>query len=164
MPVISAERRAGMAAEGTARSPSLSSAGVPEQRQLTIGIDARAASEPIVGRGRVIQELLRALNQRDDPYRYILYARQAWEGGLDDRFGWRLNRRRDPWWHLQTARQASRECDVFLSSNSYLTIWFLAIPGIPIVYDLVAFDSAARPQRRSAVIEWLTLGLAVRRS
>lgn len=137
---------------------------MPKRRELTIGIDARAAAEPLVGRARVVQELLTALSARADPNRYILYARHAWEGGLDDRFHWRLIAHRDPWWHVRAARQASRECDVFLSSNSYLTIWFLSIPAVPIVYDLVAFDRSAHPSRRSAVIEWLTLGIAVRRS
>jgi glycosyltransferase involved in cell wall biosynthesis len=144
--------------------PSLSSAAVPEQRPLVIGIDARAAAEPIVGRGRVVQELLRALHEREDPHRYRLYARHAWEAELDERFQWRVIGGRDPWWHVRAARAANRECDVFLSSNSYLTTWFLSIPAVPIVYDMVAFDRAARPRLRSAVIERLTLGLAVRRS
>lgn len=135
-----------------------------EPRPLTIGIDARSAAEPLVGRGRVVQELLSALGERDDPNRYILYAREPWEAGLDQRFRWRLIERRDPWWHVAAARRANHECDVFLSSNSYLTVWFLSIPAVPIVYDLVAFDRSARPPLRSAVIEWLTLGLAVRRS
>jgi glycosyltransferase involved in cell wall biosynthesis len=137
---------------------------VAERSGLTIGIDARAAAEPLVGRGRVVQELLRALNERDDPHRYLLYAREAWDVDLDARFRWRTFSLRDPWWHLKTARAASRECDVFLSSNSYLTLWFLSVPGVPIVYDLVAFDRSARPRRRSAIIEWLTLGLAGRRA
>ncbi len=137
---------------------------MPKRRQLTIGIDARAAAEPLVGRARVVQELLTALSARADPNCYILYARKRWEAALDDRFQWHVIAHRDPWWHVHAARQASRECDVFLSSNSYLTVWFLSIPAVPIVYDLVAFDRSAYPRRRSAVIEWLTLGIAVRRS
>ena len=144
--------------------PSLSSAAVPEQRPLLIGIDARAAAEPIVGRGRVVQELLRALHEREGPHGYRLYARQAWKAQLDERFRWRVIEGRDPWWHVRAARAANRECDVFLSSNSYLTTWFLSIPAVPIVYDMVAFDRAARPRLRSAVIERLTLGVSVRRS
>jgi glycosyltransferase involved in cell wall biosynthesis len=144
--------------------PSLSSAAVPEQRPLVIGIDARAAAEPIVGRGRVVQELLRALHEREDPHSYRLYARHAWEAQLDERFRWRVIEGRDPWWHVRAARSANGECDVFLSSNSYLTTWFLSIPAVPIVYDMVAFDRAARPRLRSAVIERLTLGMSVRRS
>jgi glycosyltransferase involved in cell wall biosynthesis len=133
---------------------------------LTIGIDARAAAEVPAGRGRVVRELLRELAAReDDGHRYILYTRQTWvQETFDERFLQRRIGARDPWWHLLAARAANRECDVFLSSNSYLTAWFLRIPCVPIVYDLVAFDPAMRPNRRSAIIERTTLGRAVRRS
>jgi alpha-1,3-rhamnosyl/mannosyltransferase len=138
---------------------------IPTSRPLRIGIDARAAVEVAAGRGRVVRELLRALNDREDPHRYILYARRAWaEGELDDRFTWRAVPSSDPWWHVAAARAANGECDVFLSSNSYLTVWFLRIPAVPIVYDLVTFERTTRPNRRSTVIERLTLGPAVRRS
>jgi alpha-1,3-rhamnosyl/mannosyltransferase len=135
-------------------------------RPLTIGIDARAAAEVPAGRGRVVRELLRALAVRaEDPHRYVLYARQPWENvKLDERFAWHTIAAGDPWWHLLAARAANRECDVFLSCNSYLTVWFLRIPAVPIVHDLAAFEPTMRPNRRSTVIERLTLGHAVRRS
>jgi glycosyltransferase involved in cell wall biosynthesis len=134
--------------------------------RMTIGIDARAAAEVPAGRGRVVRELLRALAAReDDGRRYVLYARETWAPEeLDERFRWRLIDADDPWWHVQAARAANRECDVFLSSNSYLTAWFLRIPTVPIVYDLVTFEPGMRPNRRSQVIERLTLGYAIRRS
>jgi|HubBroStandDraft_3_1064219.scaffolds.fasta_scaffold16358_3 glycosyltransferase involved in cell wall biosynthesis len=133
---------------------------------MNVGIDARAAAEVPAGRGRLVRELLRALAAReDDGHRFILYARKAWQGEeLDERFRWRLIGARDPWWHVLSARAANRECDVFLSSNSYLTIWLLRIPAVPIVYDLAAFAPSMRPNRRSTLIERATLGLAVRRS
>ncbi|MFI5010365.1 MAG: glycosyltransferase family 4 protein [Solirubrobacterales bacterium] len=137
-------------------------------RAQTIGIDARAAAEVPAGRGRVVRELLCALAARPhDGRRYVLYAREPWapeDGALDERFQWRLLDARDPWWHLRAARAANRECDVFLSTNSYLTLRFLRIPGVPIVYDLTTFEPGMRPNRRSRAIERLTLGLAVRRS
>ncbi len=133
---------------------------------VRIGIDARAAAEVPAGRGRVVRELLRALAEReDDGARYTLYAREPWAPeALDERFVWRTIDARDPWWHVRAARFANRECDVFLSSNSYLTGRFLRIPCVPIVYDLVTFDRSMQPNRRSRVIERLTLGPAVRRS
>ncbi|HLY49397.1 MAG TPA: glycosyltransferase family 1 protein [Solirubrobacteraceae bacterium] len=137
---------------------------MPGRAELTIGIDARAAAEVTAGRGRLVRELLRALSQRDDPYRYMLYARSRYDCGLDDRFKWRLIDRPDPWWHLYAARQASRECEVFFSSNSYLTVWFLSIPAVPFVHDMIAFDRSLDPRWQSALIERLTLGIAVRRS
>ncbi len=133
---------------------------------LTIGIDARAAVEVPAGRGRVVRELLRALSARgEDNHRYVLYARCAWEEQqLDERFCWHLIEADDPWWHLRAARAANSKCDVFLSSNSYLTAWFLRIPCVPIVYDLAAFEPSMRPNRRSTLIEHATLGIAVRRA
>jgi glycosyltransferase involved in cell wall biosynthesis len=136
---------------------------VPAQ-PLKIGIDARAAVEVSAGRGRLVRELLLALAERDDPHTYVCYARRAWDAPLDARFQWRLIATRDPAWHVRAARDANRRCDVFLSSNSYLTLGFLKIPGVPIVYDLVTFDRRMRPNRRSMAIERLTLGLAVRRA
>jgi glycosyltransferase involved in cell wall biosynthesis len=131
---------------------------------LSIGIDARAAVEVAAGRGRFVREILAALSRRDDDIRYLCYARSRWEETLDERFEWRLIEARDPSWHLLTARAANRECDVFLSTNSYLTTWLLRIPSVPVMYDMVAFDRSHRPNLRSLVIERLTLGLAVRRS
>ncbi len=131
--------------------------------QLTIGIDARAATEVPAGRGRLVRELLRALSERDDPHVYRLYARKEW-GRLDDRFTWDLIAQRDPLWHLVAARRASRECDVFLSTNSYLTAWFTTVPTSLVICDMVAFDRSLRPRLRSALIERLTLGIATRRS
>jgi glycosyltransferase involved in cell wall biosynthesis len=134
-------------------------------RPLTIGIDARAAAEVPAGRGRVVRELLRALAARpQDGNRYILYTRSVWhEPSLDERFQWCAVDSADPLWHLRAARAANGECDVFLSSNSYLTAWFLRIPCAAIVYDLIAFERSMRPNRRSTVIEHLTLGPAARR-
>lgn len=131
---------------------------------LTIGIDARAAAEVPAGRGRVVRELLRELAARNDGHAYRLYARTAWEEPLPARFTWVTNGSRDPLWNLQAALRANGSCDVFLSTNSYLTTWFLTVPGVPIVYDLVTFEPAMRPSRRSMLIERATLGLAARRS
>jgi alpha-1,3-rhamnosyl/mannosyltransferase len=142
------------------------------ESRLTIGIDARAATEVAAGRGRVVRELLRALAaRRHDDHRYVLYARQAWsdralesDGGLDERFRWKLIDARSPFWHLLAARAGSRECDVFLSANSYLTTWFARIPSVLLVYDLVTFEPALQPNRQSALIERITLPPAVRRA
>jgi glycosyltransferase involved in cell wall biosynthesis len=132
--------------------------------QTTVGIDARAAAEVPAGRGRFVRELLLALSRRDDRMRFVCYARERWDGPLDERFRWEAIASGDPWWHLLAARRASRECDVFLSTNSYLTVPLLRIPAVTVVYDMVTFDRSLRPNPRSAVIERLTLGIAVRRS
>lgn len=113
-----------------------------------------------------MRELLRALAARhDERHRYVLFAREAWRDvELDERFSWRLHGAGDPLWHLLAARRANRECDVFLSCNSYLTAWFTHIPCVPIVHDLFAFESLMPTNRRSQIIERLTLGRAVRRA
>ncbi len=88
-----------------------------------------------------MRELLRTLAQRpDDGRRFVLFARERWEGNLDARFSWRLISARDPLWHLRAALAASRDCDVFLSCNSYLTVLFLRIPTVTVVYDLATFE------------------------
>lgn len=129
---------------------------------LTIGVDARAATEVEAGRGRVVRELLRALSVREDTHRYVCFARTPWGDALGERFKWDCASVPDPLWHAYAARQAARTCDVFLSSNSYLTVPMLRIPSVAIVYDLIAFHPEMRPQRRASVIERMTLGLAVR--
>jgi glycosyltransferase involved in cell wall biosynthesis len=53
---------------------------------------------------------------------------------------------------------------VFLSTNSYLTSILVRTPTVTIVYDLMALDRATQPNRRSAVVERLTLDAAVRSS
>lgn len=133
-------------------------------RTIRIGIDARAAAEVPAGSGRVVRELLRALGERDDPHRYVCYARREWEVPLDERFEWRLIGLPDPWWHVRAACAARTECDVFLAANSFLTVLLLNVPAVPIVYDLVTFDPGMHANRRSLVVERLTLGRAVERA
>ena len=136
----------------------------PARRRLTIGIDARAAAAGGEGGSRVVCELLRALAARDDPHRYVLYTRDVWDEPLGARFAWRAFASPDPLWHVRVAGAASRSCDVLLSTNSYLPAWFARVPVAPMVFDMVAFDPALRPQRRSGVIERATLRPAVARS
>jgi len=137
---------------------------VSGRRSLTIGLDARAAAEVPAGGGRVVRELLAALAERDDPHAYRLYCRVPGELELDERFLWEVAGLPDPLWHAAAAWRASRECDVFLSTNSYLTAWMLRIPSAIVVYDLIAFVPGARAQRRAGRIERATLGPAVRRA
>src|SRR3954469_11071122 len=127
--------------------------------KLRIGIDARAAAEVPAGRGRYTRELLRALPRDHD---YVLYARRPWDG-IDDE-EWRLIDAPDPLWHVRTARAASRECDVLLSTNSYLTAWFTRIPTVCVVFDLIPWLPEMHPQRRAAMIEKATIRRALRRA
>jgi glycosyltransferase involved in cell wall biosynthesis len=132
---------------------------------MRIGIDARAAAEVKAGRGRVVRELLRATAALDDDHEFLLYCRSpATDLSLDSRFRWRTIAARDPLWHLRAALAAARECDVFFSTNSYLTAWFTRVPTVVLVYDLIAFVPDARPQRRAQLIEHATIRIALRRA
>ena len=132
---------------------------------MRIGIDARAAVEERAGGGTVVRELLRVLATQDGEHEYVLFARRPWkEVPPAQRVSWQLLRMPDPWWNVRCGVLAHRHCDVFLSTNSYLTAWFTQIPTVVIVYDLVAFDDALAPQRRAKVIERATLPIAARRA
>ncbi|HWH96688.1 MAG TPA: glycosyltransferase family 1 protein [Baekduia sp.] len=136
---------------------------------MRIGIDARAAAEERGGRGTMVRELLRALA---DPavggdHEYVLYARERWaDPAVDASAGmrWELIGRPDPEWHLRAARRANATTDAYISTNSYLTAWFLRVPSVVVVCDMVAFDPALLPRKGSARIERATLPLAVRRA
>jgi len=133
---------------------------------LTVGIDARAAAEVPAGRGRYVRELLGAWERLDDAgdVRFLLYARRPW-GELDpQRFAWRTVGLPDPAWHVAAALRASRETDVFLSTNSYLTAWFCRVPTAVVVYDLVPFVDRGHAQSRAARIERATIRPALRRA
>ena len=132
---------------------------------VRIGVDARAAAEVPAGRGRYVRELLRALSAADGDERYTLYCRTPMrELGLDERFSWEPIGAHDPVWHVLAARRATRSCDVFWSTNSYLTAWFTGVPTAVVIYDLVAFVEGAQAQARAARIERVTLAPALRRA
>jgi glycosyltransferase involved in cell wall biosynthesis len=131
---------------------------------MVLGLDARAAAEVPAGRGRVLRELLAALARLDGDERYRLYARRVAELELDARFRWQRLALRDPLWHAAAAARATRGCDAFLSTNSYLTAWFTGCPTAVLVYDLVPFAPDAEPQRRAALVERATIDVGVRRA
>ncbi|MEA2155983.1 MAG: hypothetical protein QOE11_2123 [Solirubrobacteraceae bacterium] len=132
---------------------------------LRIGIDARAAAEVPGGRGRVVRELIAVLGRIDHPHEIVLYARERWDGAPDDeRMRWSLRAQPDPVWHLRVAGAASRSCDVYYSTNSYLTAWFTLIPTVVLVCDMITYRPELLPQGRSRAIERATLPLAIRRA
>jgi glycosyltransferase involved in cell wall biosynthesis len=132
---------------------------------LKIGIDARAAAEVKAGRGRVVRELLEGLAQLRDDHSFILYCRRpVTELRLDARFDWQPLALPDPLWHAGAALAANRSCDVFFSTNSYLTVWLTRVPSVLLVYDMVAFVPGARAQRRARMIERVTIRRALHRA
>ena len=131
---------------------------------MRIGIDARAAVEVKAGRGTLVRELIRALNASDTPHQFVLAAREPWDEPLDDRFSWWEVRCPDPLWNVRVGASAHRHCDVFVSTNSYLTVWFLRVRSVMVVCDLVAFHDEYRPRRSAKLIERAALLFAARRA
>src|SRR3954451_2356961 len=131
-------------------------------KQLRIGIDARAAAEQPAGRGRYVRELLRALARLDSGHRLIAFGRERWHA--PEPIEWRLVAGADPVWHVRAARAAGRECDVYLSTNSYLTAWFTRVPTVLVAHDMVPWKPEMAPQRRAALIERATIRPALRRA
>ena len=133
--------------------------------RLTIGLDARAAAEDRAGRGRVTRELIAHLCGLDDGVQLVLYSRSRAPVGGDGRGCTAVSLRAPPpLWHALVARDASRRCDVFLSTNSYITPLFLRIPTAILVYDLVSFAAFDVAHRRARLNERITLGAALRRA
>ena len=120
-------------------------------RPLTIGIDARAATEVPAGRGRVVRELLRALAERDDSHRYVCYAASALVRAT--RRALRLAADRGARPALACACRPRRRPRMRRLPGHELLPQRAAHPrpSVAIVYDLVTFDRATLPNRRSQI-------------
>jgi glycosyltransferase involved in cell wall biosynthesis len=126
-------------------------------------MDARPAAEVPGGRGSYVRELLRALSELPAGDELHLFARRRWEGlGADAR--WRFVPGREPVWNVRAARAANTSCDVYFTTDSQLTAWFLRVPSVLLVHDLIAFDRARVPNRRDSLIQRATLPPALRRA
>lgn len=131
---------------------------------MIIGIDARSASETKAGRGRVVREMLEGLSELPGEHRFLLACRTPAEGlELDERFEWRCLKQPNGPWQVAVALQASRYCEVFLSTSSYLTAWFTRVPCVLLVFDLIPFIAGDKLPR-TAMLERLTLSRALRRA
>jgi glycosyltransferase involved in cell wall biosynthesis len=96
---------------------------------------------------------------------FVLYSRSQAPFGGDGKGSTSVSLRTPPpLWHALVARDANRRCDVFLSTNSYITPLFLRIPTAIMVYDLVSFAAFETAHRRARLNERVTLGLALRRA
>jgi alpha-1,3-rhamnosyl/mannosyltransferase len=132
---------------------------------VIIGIDARAAAEVPAGRGRVVRELLPALDALGTEHRFELFCRRPWRDvELGPRFAWKEIALPDPLWHAAAAARARGAMDAFFSTNSYLTAWMLSPPCVILVHDLIAFLPSARGQARATRIERATIRPAIRRA
>jgi alpha-1,3-rhamnosyl/mannosyltransferase len=95
---------------------------------------------------------------------FILYGREG-DATLDGapNAAWRAVDPRGLAWHLATARRARTECDLYFSTISYLTPYFLD-RYVQTVFDLIAFKDFAHPHPRARRIERLTARRTLRRA
>jgi glycosyltransferase involved in cell wall biosynthesis len=101
----------------------------------------------------------------DEHVHFVLYSRSRAPVGGDYPNATSLSLRTPPpLWHAMVARDAHRRCDVFLSTNSYITPLFLRIPTAIMVYDLVAFAAFRAAHPRARLNERTTLGPALKRA
>ncbi len=121
--------------------------------------------EDHAGRGRVTRELAAQLLEIGHDVRFVFYSRSQapFRDGASGGTSVSL-RSPPPLWHAMVARDANRRCDVFLSTNSYITPRFLRIPSAILVYDLVSFTAFDAAHRRARLNERMTLAPALRRA
>ena len=132
---------------------------------VRIGIDARPATEIAGGIGTYVRELITEISVLAGRQNLLLYARESWDGMPPrDNTTWQLYDGHDISWSVRAAIHANRACDVFLATNGYFLPWFLTIPSVVCVHDLVSFDSSRAPNRRFSLIERSTIRPAVRRA
>lgn len=131
---------------------------------MVIGIDVREAAGEPAGKGRVVRELAERLPRAMPDVQFVLFAQRRFPLKTARNVCWKIVGSRALLWHKHVAKQANRDCDVYLATTSYVTPQFLKIPYILIVYDLIAFKYHAAPQRKARAIENLTLGRAVKRA
>lgn len=131
---------------------------------MRIGLDVREAEGQPAGKGRVVRELAQLLPKVMKKDEFVFFTKKRFPLETSQNVTWREVGGKSVLWHRNVAKQANKNCDVYLSSTSYVTARWLKIPIVLIVYDLISFKDFAIPQRRAKAIERATLGPAVDKS
>ena len=128
---------------------------------MVIGLDIREALDNPAGKGRYVAELMKGLPKMmsEDSFRFYCVSRPAHE--LPSNAEYVPVSSRGPLWHRAAGHDINATCDVFLSALSYLTPQFVTKPVVLVVYDLIAFNKLAKPQKRAQLIERVTLRRSV---
>lgn len=95
---------------------------------------------------------------------FVFYAKERFPLKTGKNVTWRAVDGKSLLWHRNVAKRANRECDLYVSTTSYVTNRWLKIPSVLMVYDLITFKDFAIPQRRAKAIERATLGPAVKKA
>ncbi len=131
---------------------------------MVIGVDVREAEGEPAGKGRVVRELAERLPGKMRGDQFVFYAKKRFPLKTAKNVTWREVGGQSLLWHRNVAKQANRDCDVYLSTTSYVTPRWLKIPFAMVVYDMISFKDFAIPQRRAKAIERATLGPAVKKA
>lgn len=132
---------------------------------MKIAIDAREAVGAIAGKGRYIQELVKALPKLDPKSQFFLYSKQPLGLDLPDNceniiIGG-LPGLRQLWLALDAKR---RGADVMFAPTGYLPVVFSLTPTVVTIHDLGVYQKESRPTMRTYLAETLLMGLASRKS
>lgn len=131
---------------------------------MRIGVDVREAEGQLAGKGQVARELAEYLPKQMPGDEFVFYAKKKFPLKTAPNVTWQEVGGKSVLWHRNVAKQANKQCDVYLSTTSYVTPRWLKIPTALVVYDLISFKDFAIPQRRAKAIERATLGPAVEKA
>jgi glycosyltransferase involved in cell wall biosynthesis len=137
-----------------------------DREHVTVGVDALAAAEVPAGIGRVTRELLHALQGlvgEGSSVRFRLYARERYDGLPDHpQFEWRLLKGVRAGVRMRIGLLANSECDLFLSTGSYIPVIFTSVPSVLVVHDTVTFQYPRLAEPEALITERLFAPRALR--
>lgn len=128
---------------------------------MVIAMDIREALDNPAGKGRYVAELMRHLPEQNPDNTFRFYVKTEPAIKFPDNVTVVPIGGKGPLWHKRVGDDINATADHFLSALSYLTPLFVTKPVTLVVYDLIAFNKLARPQRRAQLVERATLKRAV---
>ncbi|NCO44336.1 glycosyltransferase family 4 protein, partial [Candidatus Berkelbacteria bacterium] len=133
---------------------------------MIIGIDIREIRPTMAGKGRLTDELVRALLTIDSNNTYYLFGFNKPALAYSSRVRFIQLQGKYGLWLLDLRKKIKKyKVDVFLSPTSYLVVLFSPVPTVMIVSDLAVFiEKHAHPTLKVKVIEKTTFKLAARKA
>lgn len=128
---------------------------------MVIAMDIREALDNPAGKGRYVAELMRLLPEQNPNDRFRFYVKVPPSLEFPGNVTIVPVSGKGPLWHKKVGSDINEHADHFLSALSYLTPQFVNKPVTLVVYDLIAFNKLAKPQKRAQLIEKATLKRAV---
>jgi glycosyltransferase involved in cell wall biosynthesis len=128
---------------------------------MIIAMDIREALDNPAGKGRYVAELMKYLPAQNPKDSFRFYVKVPPQREWPDNVTVVPISGKGPLWHKKVGNDINEYADHFLSALSYLTPQFVSKPVTLMVYDLIAFNKVAKPQKRAQLIEKATLKRAV---